>query len=333
MAINLSGLSGYALDWAKKFNETGDYGAADTAAQKIGGTSNTVAAPKNTTQNQNASNKQYYVPGQQSWEDAIAGLKYTPRDRGDMQSEAQTWADIQINPQKTALQTALQNAISSLGNQERTVNANYANLAANKDAAVDVASKRALESAISRGGGRSGVVEWATAENTKPIMTAYAQAEAQKTAELNNLASNRTLAQSNYDAGIQALEEQRGALAAAQLSALLNGDRDTAMQYQQMRVNAEQNLATLLNARDMYNTDAVRADTALTGVAGGGLQGTVSLKDYLEQNGGNTPTWDASTGNVGINGRTYTPKQLEEAGGYIQNGRWQIPESVVRGLL
>lgn len=290
---------------------------------------------KRTSTTLNTGQKQYYVPGQQSWEDAIAALNFTPRSQKELQGQAESLADVQINPQKTALQTALRNAMASLKNQENTVNANYAGLAANKDAAIETASKRALESAISRGGGRSGVVEWATAENTKPIQTAYMQAEAQKLADLNNLANNRTLAQSNYDAGISALEEQRGSLVASQLAALLSGDQDRAMQYAQMRASAEQNLATLLNARDMYNIDAVRADTQLTGIAGGGLDATVPLRQYLVDNGVSDSdiAWNAADQSVTINGRKYSSSQLSGIGGYIENGRWQIPESAIQGML
>jgi hypothetical protein len=280
------------------------------------------------------SKKQYYIPGQQSLEDAISKLNYTPKSESDLRRQAQTWADVQINPQQTALQSALRNAIESLNSQENIVNANYANLASNKDAAVKEASERALESAIARGGGRSGIVDWTTVQQTKPIMSAYAQAEAQKVAELNNIANRRTLVQTEYDNAVKALEEQRGRLAAAQLAALLRGDEETAMQYAQTRANAEYQLASLLNNRDMYNIDAVRADTALTGVAGG-LSGTVPLRDYLTSNGLSDTDikWDSATGNVTIKGKTYTPTQLTSVGGYIQNGRWQIPESVIRSFL
>lgn len=293
-----------------------------------------TSSPSTTSNTLNAT-KKYYVPGQQSLEDAIAVLSYTPRSYEQAKTEASNLADIQINPQKTQLQLSLQKAISDAQNQKRSIEANYATIHTAADRLLEQAQKRGTESAIARGGGRSGAVEYAVGELSKPIHENVMQAEAQKAANLANIDNALATINENYNKQIQALEEHRGALAAAQLAAILNGDQDKALAYAQARANAEFQLSNLLDSRDRYNQEAVRADTALTGVAGGTISGTVGLRDYLNSMGVSNSNihWDPGTGNVTINGKTYTPNQLKSLGGYIQNDRWQIPESVIRSLL
>lgn len=333
MAINTSGLSGYALDWARKFNETGDFGAADTAAQKnSGGLSNTVAAPKNTTQNQNTSNKQYYVPGQQSWEDAISKISYSPRSFSDMQDEASTLADLQINPQLTQLQASLKKAIADAGNQKLNIEANYASVQPTAERLLEQAQKSGTESAIARGGGRSGAVEYEVGQMKRPINESVMQAEARKAAELTGVDNSLATVNDNYAQQVQALETHRGTLVAAQLAALKSGDTEMAMRIASERANLELQASTLLDNRDRSDRQFELDQSSIFGQTPG-ITGTVTLTDYVTGKGQSAPSWDPNTGNVSLNGKTYTPKQLTDAGGYIQGGRWQLPESVVKSMM
>ena len=281
--------------------------------------------------------KQYYVPGQQSLEDAIAKLNFTPKSFSQAQSEAANLANIQIDPQKTQLQVSLQKAIADAQNQKNSITANYSTVQTTADRMLEEAAKRATKSAAARGMGRSGAVEYERQQYSAPIMEQVMGAENQKAAQLTNVDNSLATVNESYNTQIQALEAQRGQLIAAQIAAITSGDQEKALQYAQARVSAEYNLAALLDSRDRYNQEAVRADTALAGIAGGGspLQAIVPLRDYLVQNGISSSSITGDANQVNINGKSYTKSALEGAGAYYDtsDNHWKIPESVVRTLL
>jgi len=272
---------------------------------------------------------------QKSIEDILGSApKYTPQSDSDIQSQASTYADVQINPQITALQKSLQTALSSLDNQANTVTANYAGIQEDADATMKEVEKDAVENAISRGGGRSGVVEWVKTENQKPVLSALMKAEAAKTADLNNIANNKTLAQTNYNAGIEALETQRGAITAAKIDALKQADYAMQTQNWTALANVQLQLAQMAMQEDQFNQKMSYDWTSMMGETPGSsaIDSTITLNDYVNSNKG-TISWNAANGNVTVNSKVYTPAALQAAGGYLENGRWMIPESVVKSML
>jgi hypothetical protein len=154
---------------------------------------------------------------------------------------------------------------------------------------------------------------------------------AKKASELTNVDNALATVNENYAKQLQALEAQRGKLIASQIAAIKAGDTELALSIATQRAGLEMNLSSLLNSRDQFN-QTYQLDQAQIFGQTPGIQGTVTLKDYVDANGGSL-AWDANTGNVTLNGRTYTPTQLENAGGYIQNGRWQLPESIVKSMM
>jgi hypothetical protein len=277
--------------------------------------------------------KQYYVPGQQALEDAIAGLNFTPRSTADIRKEATTRADLRINPQLTALKAALDRAISDADSRKRSIEANYANVPATSQRLLEEAHKAGTESAIARGGGRSGAVEYSVEQMKKPIHESVMLAESKKAADLSAIDQALSAIQEQYSTAVQALEAQRGDLIAAEMAALEAGDRELANAIANQRIGALYNLSSLLANADQFNKRSVLDEAQISGKFPGIPEGTVTLRDYLIKNGFGEPGWDPSTGNVTINGKTYTAKQLEDSGGYIQNGRWQLPESVIKAML
>ena len=307
------------------YNPTTGAWSKPTSTSTPGG----YSAPKQTTPT-----KQNYVPGQKSWEDAISNISYTPRSFSDMQDEASTLADLQINPQLTQLQASLKKAIADAGNQKLNIEANYASVQPTAERLLEQAQKSGTESAIARGGGRSGAVEYEVGQMKRPINESVMQAEAKKAAELTGVDNSLATVNENYAQQVQALETHRGTLVAAQLAALKSGDTEMAMRIASERANLELQASTLLDNRDRSDRQFELDQSSIYGKSAG-ITGTVTLTDYLVSKGQSAPSWDPNTGNVSINGKTYTPEQLSspDVGGYIQGGRWQLPESVVKSMM
>jgi hypothetical protein len=324
---------GYKPVWSPSNSpvEGGAYGTY-SFVKSGGGSSGSSSGSKSNNKSSSKAEKQYYVPGQQSLEDAIARLDYTPRSMGDMQKEAANLANLQIDPQLAALKAAINKAVSDAGIQKTSVEANYANVQPTAARLLEEAQAAGTESAIARGGGRAGAVEYEVGKMKRPINESVMQAEAQKSAQLSAIDQALATIQEKYSDQTQSLEAQRGSLEAAQLAALLAGDREMASNMASQRVGAEYNLASLLNSRDLSNQQNVLAQAEITGQFPGMPEGTVTLRDYLSNSGYDEPGWDPGTGNVTVNGKTYTPEQLSKYG-YIQNGRWQLPESIIRSML
>jgi len=160
------------------------------------------------------------------------------------------------------------------------------------------------------------------------------KAEAQKTADLNNIANNKTLAQSNFDAGNEALETQRGAIAAAKIDSLKQADYAMQTQNWQMLSNAQLQLAQMAMQQDQFDQTQSYNWTSLMGETPGGDDGggTITLNDFVNGNSGSI-SWNAANGNVTVNGNVYSPETLQAEGGYLVNGRWMIPESVAERML
>jgi hypothetical protein len=251
---------------------------------------------------------------QMSRDVAATAPQWTPRPESELLTQAQQYAGLQIDPQLQALQRSLGQARQEAGTYTQE------------------AEKRALESAIARGGGRSGVVEWLTAEQTKPITTALARAE---TAGLEQM---------------QQLEARRGELAANQLAALRQLEHANASGNWQLAQQATAQLAQLaqqaqqfqqtyaLNVLPYFQEQAGAAEdrwlreAETFGRAGGAPaatpSGAVPLRSYATGQGASID-YDASTGQVIINGQRYTTQQLQTAGGYKQGDHWYLPQSWV----
>ena len=310
--------------------EGGAYGTY-SFVRSGGGSSGSSSGSKSNNKSSNNAEKQYYVPGQQSLEDAISKLAYEPRSSKDIQREAATRANLQIDPQLAALKAALNKAITDAGSQKASVSANYANMQPTATRLLEEAQAAGTESAIARGGGRAGAVEYEVGKMKRPINEAVMQAEAKKSAELSAIDQALATINDNYSSQTQALEAQRGQLTAAEMAALESGDRTMAINIANQRVAAEMELANLLASTNQDNKRLELTQADMFGQTSG-VSGTVSLRDYLSNSGYDEPGWDPGTGNVTVNGKTYTPEQLSKYG-YIQNGRWQLPESIIRSML
>lgn len=63
-----------------------------------------------------------------------------------------------------------------------------------------------------------------------------------------------------------------------------------------------------------------------------GNNGIYGLRNVANQFGINVG-YDAGSGNVTVGNKTYTPATLASMGGFLQNGRWQLPASSINGMM
>jgi len=277
--------------------------------------------------------------------------KYTPRSDEELLKEATQYANLQIDPQIQALNRALEQIRQAAQARQEMINANYAGFQDSVNRLLDERARQATESAIARGGGRSGQVEWLTAQQQAPILDQAAKVEAQKTAALNEIANALGLSETQAAAQMQELEARRGELQSQQLSALRQLEHANATGNWQMAQQATQALAELAMQAKQYDRDYALAllpyyqmteaerqgqlyDWAnLMGevpgnIPGGASGGAVPLRSYASGLGASIG-YDAATGKVIIGNKSFSAAELEAAGGYNQGGHWYLPQSWV----
>lgn len=219
------------LEWFKKqYGGNEDiakkaYAAEIASKEKSGSTfSNQAAADQFKIDNPNFFGGQTVKPNNNN--------SYRP-SRDDYASQAQTYADININPQIEALQRALSTAGVNAENQKRAIEAAYSGLPQVLDESAEKARKNALTSAISRGVSRSGVVDWQNAEIEKEKQKQLSHAEAQKAAQLIGIDSTLANFQQNTQGQLSSLAANKGNLQQMYLDTLLNKDLDRQFSYDQ----------------------------------------------------------------------------------------------------
>ncbi len=279
--------------------------------------------------------------------------QYARPSDSELQSQASTFANLQIDPMLQALRDSLQQAEQTANTRKGEVEAAYTGYqdAANK--MLDERAKQALESAIARGGGRSGAVEWLTAQQQEPILQQTAQAEAEKASTLSSIAEALALAKQQGSQKEQDLAARRGELESNQLANLQSmADAAESGNWQQM-INNMQTVAGLTGnlqnmGLDVFSTlapyltmteferqqqpiDWTQA-TGQTPNLGSTTTSPVPLRSYASQQGASIG-YDPATKSVTINGKKYSQNQLQGLGGYLQDGAWYIPQSALAGIL
>ena len=166
------------------------------------------------------SSAQYSFPYEQTLRDLFAQSTYTPPSDADLLQQAQQYARLQVDPVLSAIQSRLEKAQSDYESQKAAIEAAYATVPQTTQRLLDEARQNALEQAVARGMGRSGVVEWLTNKLTAPLMEQATQSEQEKAAKL--AAAANALAQIQQEAARQQQEAQQreGELEASQLAQL-----------------------------------------------------------------------------------------------------------------
>jgi len=326
-------------------------GKTDTTNNTRNDNSNNYSSSRVSVPAQN--NTQYYVPYEQELRDLIQSYpKYNPLSEAEMQSQAHNYANLQIDPQITSIGQSLQNAINAANAQTNEINAAYSTVGQTADRLLADAYQQGTANAVARGGGRSGAVEQSVAKLSQPIMEQVTQAEADKAAKLSNVATAKTAAQTAHDQAVQALEAQRGQLAAQQLAAIKELDYAKQLGRSDAILAATQRLSDVTNARNQFDNALLQQYTEIMGLIPGGvvetpnitgvsttnnltgsnLNSLIGLRSYVENNGGSVG-WNPATGEVTVNNKKYSPAQLIQMGATMNGDSWYIPESALRGMM
>jgi len=101
-------------------------------------------------------------------------------------------------------------------------------------------------------------------------------------------------------------------------------------QYQKGQLDLDTTIAMGKTTGSKSNSGGSSRSSSGTNYTGN--NGVYSLRDVASQNGINV-AYDSNSGNVTIGNRTYSPSTLTAMGGYISNGRWQLPSSIINGIL
>jgi len=301
--------------------------------------------------------QQALYPYEQLLRDLMAQMpSYKQPSQEELLQQAQLWAKLQVDPALQALSETLAKTKQALEAQKAQTEAQYAGVDQSVNRYMEEAAQKALESAISRGGGRSGQVEWYTSKLQQPIAEQYAKTQAEKAAALSDIAAKIALAEQQAAEQQKTLEQRRGELEANRLAELQNLAHATATGDWQRAFQAAQNLASLATQAQQWQmsyaanllpyftiTEYERQTQPLQWAQTMGQvpetlqQPTptsyyVPLRQYAS-NYGASVDYDPSTGEVIINGRRYSPNYLRSIGGQIVNNAWQIPASAVNALL
>lgn len=253
MAIDLTGLSGYALAFAKAMNAGQNYEQASaTATRETGGSGlyrqdidNILKGTGATSSSQGLKydpetgyvigSYDNYVDrtprppsgGSDNISDIVNALTntiptstFTPPSEDELKGWASTYANTQIDPTIAAIQNSLTRQLAAQDTAKSDVEAAYAGLPAQYANQLEEARNAALESAIARGMGRSGVVDWQTAQYSKPILESQRQTDADKAAKLAAIANTIAALNTTAQDSIAAAEGQRGSLEAARMGDL-----------------------------------------------------------------------------------------------------------------
>lgn len=207
-------------------NTSGTYYPDGTFVPKSGSSSSNTN--KNSPETYRGSNNTNQPTPQSSssfdWESLFDKLvpknNFVAPSESELSNWASAYANAQIDPLITAIQNSLTKQLASQETAKSEVEAQYAGLPQKYDSMLEEARRSALESAIARGMGRSGVVNWQTAKLSSPIIQQQAKDEADKTAALAKIANNIAALNTTAQDSITSAEAQRGNLAASRMGEL-----------------------------------------------------------------------------------------------------------------
>lgn len=161
------------------------------------------------------------IPYQQDLEQLLRALEIGPQmTPEEMQQRAQMQAGLLYDPQVNALTRALEQQQQSAEARRASIEAAYAGVSERTARLMEEARQRAVESAVARGGGRGGLVEWLTGELQTPIIERQQQIEAERASQLADVANALGLIEKQVAEQEQQLATQRGQYITQQVQAL-----------------------------------------------------------------------------------------------------------------
>jgi len=218
-----------------------------------GGQGSKPTAPQQSPQqplNQSQSPQQTNANNWPYYEQLLLGLlnqpsAYTPPSKDDMLAQAKQYAGLQVDPVLSSITDMIQKAITSSSKGKAEIEAAYSGIPAKTQAMLGEARNYALENAISRGMGRSGVVNWETEKRTTPIIQWSQEKEGEKAAKLSGLAEELASAEASANRMRTDTESRRGTLEATKLSELEQMSRAMEQQAQAQKYQQAMGIANM----------------------------------------------------------------------------------------
>lgn len=183
-------------------------------------------------------NLSVYQPQSMNYQDALGqvGGSYQMKSEDKLTDTAKLLADLEINPQKEAMERQQQKQDLRYHNMMKQVERSYAG---KDDVARDLAnrlSKQQAQELASRGASmRSGLAEYHTAKVNEAVAQQLTHLEVNKQAAVENLMSEHGLAMEQIDGALLALEQQRGKLSAANFEKLSSREQEIYLQQENAR--------------------------------------------------------------------------------------------------
>lgn len=229
----------HAAPAATTSNRSGGGGLVGASSVNIGnGGSNDFAKLLANRPVHSGTNLSVYRPQSMNYQDALGqvGGSYQMKSEDKLTDTAKLLADLEINPQKEAMERQQQKQDLRYHNMMKQVERSYAG---KDDVARDLAnrlSKQQAQELASRGASmRSGLAEYHTAKVNEAVAQQLTHLEVNKQAAVENLMSEHGLAMEQIDGALLALEQQRGKLSAANFEKLSSREQEIYLQQENAR--------------------------------------------------------------------------------------------------
>lgn len=178
---------------------------------------------------------------------------YEPISEEDLLAMARERAALMVNPQRLALQQQMEEIQRQAEASRQRIEADYAGSEDAVNRALALARQQATESAIARGGGRSGQVDYFTGKLQEPIMTGFQQQQSQRAASLADIESALSQGTRQAQQMLAQLADQEGFLTTQHLASLRDTGYSRAQQEWLQGLQAAMGLAGLAGQQNIYN--------------------------------------------------------------------------------
>jgi len=183
-------------------------------------------------------NAEVYKPQSITYQDALGqvGGSYQMRDEESLKSTAQIMADLEINPQKEALERQEQKQNLRYHNMMKQIERMYAGKDQVVSQLANKMSKQQAQDLAARGASmRSGLAEYHSANINEAVAQQLTQLEISRQSAIENLMSEHNLALEQIDGALLALEEQRGKLSSTNFEKLSRYEQELYLQQENAR--------------------------------------------------------------------------------------------------
>ena len=183
-------------------------------------------------------NAEVYKPQSITYQDALGqvGGSYQMRDEESLKGTAQTMADLEVNPQKEALERQEQKQNLRYHNMMKQIERMYAGQDQVANQLANKMSKQQAQDLASRGASmRSGLAEYHSANVNEAVAQQLTQLEISRQSAVENLMLEHNLALEQIDGALLALEEQRGKISSTNFEKLSRYEQEMYLQQENAR--------------------------------------------------------------------------------------------------